>query len=229
MKLYRDILIISNMKQNKPFIGLSGVIGSGKTTLARNLCEMMNLPLYLEPQTESEYGLELLDKFYKNQDKYGFAFQMFLLNERHKQQQQITWNGGGITDRTSYDDYVFSMGLRDYNNIDDISLRLHRDMIVNFGNEFRHPDLIVYLDVSPEICMERIKIRGRKAEKNMNIDFLRKLYENYEFFLDDISHNIPVARIKYENFTENEEDIKQIMNIINTELSKKYMTIYEKI
>jgi hypothetical protein len=81
----------------RPFISISGLIGAGKTTLADALGEKLGLPVYHEPVQDNEY----LQDFYGDIAKYGFAMQIYLLNRRFEQQQQIIWFGkGGIQDRT---------------------------------------------------------------------------------------------------------------------------------
>ena len=70
------------------FIGISGLIGAGKTTLAEALAKELNLPVFYEPVTENAY----LQDFYTDMKKYSFGMQVFLLNKRFKQQQQIVNN-----------------------------------------------------------------------------------------------------------------------------------------
>ena len=71
------------------FIGISGIIGAGKTTLATELGKLMNLPVYYEPVVGNEY----LSDFYRDMKRYSFSFQIYLLNERFRQHQQVLWNG----------------------------------------------------------------------------------------------------------------------------------------
>ena len=66
------------------FIGISGIIGAGKTTLAAALGKVMNLPVYYEPIVENEY----LTDFYRDMKRYSFSFQIYLLNVRFRQHQQ---------------------------------------------------------------------------------------------------------------------------------------------
>lgn len=85
------------------------MIGAGKSTLAKSLAEKLKLPVYYEPVTDNEY----LQDFYGDIKKYSFAMQVYLLNRRFQQQQQIVWQGaGGVQDRTIYEDSVFARMLR---------------------------------------------------------------------------------------------------------------------
>ena len=79
------------------FIGISGLIGAGKSTLAAALAKEMNLPVHYEPVIDNVY----LKDFYSDLKKYAFPLQVYLLNKRFRQQQQIIWEGkGGVQVRT---------------------------------------------------------------------------------------------------------------------------------
>lgn len=85
------------------------MIGAGKSTLAKSLADKLGLPVYYEPVADNEY----LQDFYTDIKKYSFAMQVYLLNRRFQQQQQIVWAGaGGVQDRTIYEDSVFARMLR---------------------------------------------------------------------------------------------------------------------
>jgi deoxyadenosine kinase len=87
------------------FIVISGLIGAGKSTLATALAKRLSLPVYYEPVTNNTY----LEDFYKDTAKYSFAMQVYLLNARFKQQQEIIWGGkGGVQDRSIYEDSIFA-------------------------------------------------------------------------------------------------------------------------
>ena len=90
------------------FIGIAGLIGAGKTTLADALGAHLNLPVYYEPVKDNAY----LADFYSDTKKYAFATQIYLLNRRFAQHQEIIWRGGGgVQDRTIYEDAVFAKTL----------------------------------------------------------------------------------------------------------------------
>ena len=166
------------------FIGISGLIGAGKTTLAKALGKVLNLPVYYEPIIENEY----LEDFYRDMKRYSFSFQIYLLNCRFRQHQQVLWNGtGGIQDRTLYEDSIFAK------------------VLYEDGNFMKKNTLIIHLDCKPEESLERIKKRARGCETGITLEYLQKLYDGYEEFIKQISKVIPVLRINYSKFKTAEE------------------------
>jgi deoxyadenosine kinase len=73
------------------------------------------------------------------------------------------------------------------------------------------PNLIVYLDVTPERSMERIRARGREVENEISLEYLTALYQGYQDFVTEISRVIPVIRVDYDRFPTTEEMARVIM------------------
>ena len=181
----------------KNFIGISGLIGAGKTTLARELGKVMNLPVYYEPIVENEY----LTDFYRDMKRYSFSFQIYLLNVRFRQHQQILWNGtGGIQDRTLYEDSIFAKVLYEEGNMEEREYKTYLNLFRNISNFMKANTLIVHLDVKPHEALERIKERARGCETGITVEYLTKLYNGYEEFLSNISKVIPVIRVNYSKY-----------------------------
>ena len=108
-KLSRSLWQIAAGLENV-YISIAGLIGAGKTTLAAALGKTLGLPVHYEPVSDNVY----LEDFYKDMSRYGFPLQIYLLNKRFRQQQQIVWEGrGGVQDRTIYEDAIFAKMLRD--------------------------------------------------------------------------------------------------------------------
>lgn len=184
------------------FIGISGIIGAGKTTLATALSKLIDLPVYYEPVIDNIY----LEDFYKDMSKYSFPLQIYLLNKRFIQHQQIIWSGkGGIQDRTIYEDTIFAKILYEDGYMDKRDYDTYIDLFNNMSNLMKKNTLIVHLDVTPEEAMDRIKERARGCEVGISIDYLRKLYNGYNSFIDDISRIIPVIRIRYDKYYDPED------------------------
>ncbi len=191
----------------KAFIGIAGIIGAGKTTLATSLGEHLGLDVHYEPVTDNEY----LADFYRETKRYSFAMQIYLLNRRFQQHQEIIWRGrGGVQDRTIYEDAIFARTLRDMELMDPRDYETYVTLFRNLSNFMCRPNVIIYLDVTPEVSMERIKQRDRGIESGITVDYLTRLYNNYEEFLHEISRLIPVLRVRWDKFLEVERLAKAI-------------------
>jgi len=179
------------------FIGISGLIGAGKSTLAAALGKRMNLPVYYEPVADNEY----LEDFYKDIKTYAFAMQVYLLNKRFSQQQVIIWQGkGGVQDRTIYEDSIFAKMLRDSGLMQDRDYKTYISLFQHMSNFMKKPNVIVHLDVSPEESMRRITMRNRGCESGITLEYLQNLKQAYDVFILEISRLIPVIKVNYERF-----------------------------
>eukprot|EP01113_Clastostelium_recurvatum_P000999 TRINITY_DN10427_c0_g1_i1.p1 TRINITY_DN10427_c0_g1~~TRINITY_DN10427_c0_g1_i1.p1 ORF type:complete len:260 (-),score=73.16 TRINITY_DN10427_c0_g1_i1:21-800(-) len=188
-------------------IGISGLIGAGKTTLCTALAQTLGLPAYYEPVIDNEY----LADFYLDMKKYSFPLQIYLLNQRFRQQQQVIWGGkGGVQDRTIYEDSIFAKMLKDTGLMDARDYRTYLSLFANMSNFMRKPNLIIHLDVQPEESLRRIKARNRDMESTVTLEYLRALYNAYEEFIHDVSRIIPVIKVNWNDFHSAEEMAEMI-------------------
>ncbi len=199
------------------FIGIAGVIGAGKSTLAAALGKHLNLPVYYEPVADNEY----LADFYADTKTYSFATQIYLLNRRFQQHQEIIWRGGGgVQDRTIYEDAVFAKTLVDLGLMRERDYRTYLHLFRHMSNFMCRPNLIVYLDVKPERSMERVRQRSRDVENGITLEYLTALYAEYELFIADISRSVPVIRVDWDRF----RDVNDIAAVIEREyLSSSFL------
>ena len=184
------------------FIGIAGLIGAGKSTLATALGKHLDLPVYYEPVADNEY----LADFYADTKRYAFQTQIYLLNRRFAQHQEIIWRGGGgVQDRTIYEDSVFARTLVKLGLMDERDYRTYLQLFRHMSNFMCRPNVIVYLDLEPETSLERVRQRDRGVETGLTIEYLRALREEYERFVADISRSVPVIRVSWEQYRNAEE------------------------
>ncbi len=184
------------------FIGIAGMIGAGKSTLAKALGDHLGIATYYEPVADNEY----LSDFYRDTARYSFAMQVYLLNRRFQQHQEIIWRGrSAVQDRTIYEDSIFAKMLAKTGLMDERDYRTYVQLFRNMSNFMCKPSVIVYLDVSPEASAERIRMRSRGVESKIELGYLQALHDGYEEFVQNISKVIPVIRIDYERFQTAEE------------------------
>jgi deoxyadenosine kinase len=197
------------------FIGIAGLIGAGKTTLAVALGEHLGLPVYFEPVADNEY----LADFYRDTRTYAFATQIYLLNRRFQQHQEIIWRGGGgVQDRTIYEDSIFAKMLVNQGLMDERDYRTYRQLFRNMSNFMCRPNVIVYLDITPETSMARIRQRSRGVESGITMEYLSALHTEYESFIGEISRLIPVIRVSWEQY----RDAGEMARVIEKEYLRSY-------
>jgi len=184
------------------FIGIAGMIGAGKSTLATALAEHLGIDVHYEPVGDNEY----LADFYRDTARYSFATQVYLLNRRFQQHQEIIWRGrSAVQDRTIYEDSIFAKMLAKTGLMDERDYRTYLQLFRHMSNFMCKPSVIVYLDVSPARSLERIRSRSRDVEAGVELSYLEALHAGYGEFVQSISRVVPVIRVDYERFASAEE------------------------
>jgi len=197
---------------SKLLIGVSGIISVGKSTLTDSLGGHMDLKIFQEPVKTNEY----LGKFYQDMNRYAFPMQVYLLNHRFRQYQQMIWeNKNCIQDRTIYEDVIFARLLNRSGIINDLDFKTYMQLFENMTSFIRHPDIVVFLDVEPEKAMERINKRGRECEKDISLEYLVTLRDGYEEWLKDIEGKVPIIRLDWNTY----QDTEKVAELIKKKLS----------
>ncbi len=165
------------MQQTQKYIAIEGVIGVGKTTLAMLLGKRLKARIVLEEFEDNPF----LERFYENPERYAFQTQMAFLTARYKQQQQL--RNFDLFHDYLVSDYIFDKDrIFAYLNLQDDELRLY-ESIVNFMEKtITSPDLVVYLQSSPERLMENIKKRNRSIEASIKESYIRDLHDAYNYY-----------------------------------------------
>jgi deoxyadenosine/deoxycytidine kinase len=198
-------------------IAVAGNIGAGKTTLTKLLSKHYDWEAHFEDVEQNPY----LNDFYEEMQRWSFNLQVYYLNSRFTQIQEINLNKRNvIQDRTIYEDaYIFapnlhSMGLmttRDFENY--FSLFNLMDSFVN------PPDLLIYLRASIPTLVEQINKRGRDYEESIRLDYLKRLNERYEAWISTYDKGkLLIIDIDHNRFPENQEDLGKIISSIDAEI-----------
>jgi deoxyguanosine kinase len=194
------------------FIAIEGVIGVGKTTLARLLQPLFNTELLLEVFEENPF----LSNFYSDRQRYAFQTQIFFLLSRYHQQKSIVppllaQGKSVVSDYTFHKDAIFA-------NINltgdelDMYYRVHEAL----AEKIPLPDLVVYLRAETDVLMQRIAMRDRSYERKMEWDYIDQLNRTYDRFFGHSQFHISTLVIDTNelNFVIHPDDLKSIENRI---------------
>jgi len=187
---------------NYKIVSIEGNIGSGKSTLLENLRTYHNNNIRVvflrEPVDEwekikDEQGNTMLKKFYADQEKYSFAFQMMAYISRLKILRDtiklISSKEDGIeyiiiTERSLYTDkYVFAKMLHDQGKIEDVCYQIYLSWFDEFAKDFPI-NYSVYVNTEPTNCYNRIHKRARDGEEVIPLSYLKECHNYHEEFLD---------------------------------------------
>jgi deoxyadenosine/deoxycytidine kinase len=193
------------------FLAIEGVIGAGKTSLARVLADKLEATLIEEEFAENPF----LPKFYENPEAFAFQTQLFFLLSRHRQfqdtfvQNDLFWNLV-LSDYTFDKDRIFAL-----QNLTDSEMAMYETVSAVLSRDLPKPDFIVYLQASVQTLMHRIQGRNRPMERGIEGNYLRDLLERYNHHFWHYS-DCPVLIVNTDNidFVHNEKHLSQILDAI---------------
>ncbi len=192
------------------YICIEGVIGVGKTSLARLLGERLNARVIYEKPEENPF----LEDFYRDPRRYAFQTQLFFLLSRYRQQQDSLQPD--LFHDTMVSDYLFAKDrIFAHLNLEDRELFLYDRVASLLERDIPKPDLVVYLQSTPERLMANIKKRGRSYEKEMSEEYIRSLNEAYNrFFFHYTATPLLVINSTVIDFVNNSEDLEEVIKQI---------------
>ena len=209
------------MQQKIKHIAVCGNIGSGKTTLTEKLSRHYNwLPLY-----ESVDHNPYLRDFYQDMTRWAFHLQIYFLNSRFRQVNEIRGNEKTtIQDRTIYEDaYIFAAHLHHSGNISDRDYQSYLDIFHSMINFVQPPELLIYLRADIPKLVQQIEKRGRDFEYAMRLDYLRKLNERYEEWIGKYKlGKLLIIDVNKLDFVERIEDFSLIVGKVDLELNNLF-------
>jgi deoxyadenosine/deoxycytidine kinase len=202
-------------KPKKPkHIAIAGNIGAGKTTLT----EMLSKHYRWIPQFEDADHNPYLNDFYENMPRWSFNLQIYFLNGRLNQLLDIQRGSETvIQDRTIYEDaYIFAPNLHEMGLMDQRDYQNYSSFFETLRSMVNPPDLLIYLKASVPTLVAQIQKRGREYEENIRLDYLRRLNEYYNKWIESYKEGpLLVINIDENKFPENEEHLGDIINKID--------------
>jgi deoxyadenosine/deoxycytidine kinase len=202
-------------------IAISGNIGSGKTTLAEKLSKHYNwTPLY-----ESVDHNPYLRDFYQDMTRWAFHLQIYFLNSRFRQINEIRSNEKTIVqDRTIYEDaYIFANNLRKSGHISERDYQSYLDIFNSMINFVHPPDLLIYLRADIPKLVRQIQKRGRDFEYAMRLDYLKNLNEHYEDWIGKYNlGKLLIIDVTDLDFVAHIDDFSFIVNKVDFELNNLF-------
>ena len=208
-----------NLKQNSKVkhIAVSGNIGAGKTTLSEMLGKHYNWEVQYEDANTNPY----LSDFYDDMQRWSFNLQIYFLNSRYQQIIDIR-NGDKVViqDRTIYEDAnIFAPNLHEMGLMSKRDFDNYSSLFNLMTSQVEPPDILIYLKASIPKLVEHIQKRGRDYEGSISLDYLKRLNEKYNNWIDsyDIG-KLLIIDADNTDFKANAADFGKIIEQIDAQL-----------
>lgn len=204
------------MNENHCYIAIEGVIGVGKTTLARLLKPFLHAEVLLEVFEENPF----LARFYQDRERYAFQTQTFFLLSRYHQQHEAI--PAALAQHNLISDYTF-----DKNKIfarltlSGDELEMYERVQDTLASRIPTPDLIVYLRADVENLMTRITIRDRSYERTMDRDYIAALAVAYDTYYANYTAS-PVLYVETDalDYVHRHDDLLRAADMIRSRLAE---------
>ena len=202
------------------YIAIAGNIGSGKTTLTEQLTKRYGAKAYYE-NIDNPY----LGDFYNDMSSWAFQLQIFFLGSRIQQTMEMLSSGEKniFQDRTIYEDaHIFAENLHSMGLISSRDFDTYMKIFELTTNLIPQPDVLIYLRASIPTLISQIKRRGRDYEMNIDEDYLLRLNEKYENWINNIyKGRLLIIDKDVDDFVEHPEIIDRICEQLETMIGEK--------
>ncbi len=198
-------------------IAIAGNIGSGKTSLAAMLAKNYGWQPHYEEVDENPY----LADFYDDMKRWSFNLQIYFLNSRFSQIVKIRKSEKTIVqDRTIYEDaYIFAANLHDMGLMSKRDYDNYASLFELMTGLIQPPDLLIYLRASVPALVRQIELRGRPYEAGIRLDYLRRLNERYEAWINNYKNgNLLIINVDETDFVNNTGALSNVFDKVDAKL-----------
>ncbi|MFE4029292.1 deoxynucleoside kinase [Priestia sp. YIM B13551] len=201
---------------------IDGVVGVGKTTLADLVSERFDIPMF--PELGNKDTEELLNRFYADKTRWAFTTQIHFLNERFRMIKEIHKKGHGILDRSIFGDRIFAQMLAEDRAAGGEGMlweeyNTYSTLLDNMLEHAQPPELLIYLECSPEVAKERIDSRGRGLESTVDMAYWERLNDKYDTWYQEYSHSPKILiNVNHLDFVNNNDDKESVLALIGDAL-----------
>jgi len=206
------------MAGNKIFISIAGNIGSGKSSLTSIMAKRFQWIPYFESVQDNPY----LSDFYANMKRWSFNLQIYFLAHRFRTHKEITeLQTSVIQDRSIYEDVeIFARNLYELGNMDKRDYETYSSLFKEMTAYLAPPDILIYLRASIPTLISQIRKRGREYEMNIDKNYLSRLNESYEQWIENYNLGKKII-IDTDNldFVHSEKDFETVISTIEKQLS----------
>ena len=209
---------MADLFEQPRFIAIEGPIRVGKSTLAGILAETLQARRIVEPENNP-----FLDRFYQEMSGMALATQMWFLMERYDQMRPLAKELSGSDPRPIVSDYLFEKDkLFAYINLTDAELALYNRYYQTFRNEVPTPDLVIYLQASPEILKQRLRRKGLTQEQAISDEYIEQVAKAYEhFFFHYTASDLLVVDTSEIDFVNREQDLALLLKRLSEPIKGK--------
>ncbi|MFO7371083.1 MAG: deoxynucleoside kinase [Bacteroidales bacterium] len=195
-------------------IAVAGNIGSGKSTLTSLLSKHFGWDAHYEDADDNPY----MNDFYNDMQRWSFNLQIYFLNTRFNQILSFRRSGKTLVqDRTIYEDaYIFAPNLHAMGLMSTRDFENYFTLFNMLASLIQPPDLVVYLRASVPTLVKQIQKRGRKYEDNIRLDYLKRLNERYEAWIESYKlGKMLIVDVDTYNFIDKPEDMSVVIDKVN--------------
>jgi len=192
------------------YIALEGPIRVGKNTLANVIADRLNAQRVLEPEDNP-----FLRAFYEGQRGAAFQAQFAFLVRRFEQLRDL--EVGPKSHKTVVADYIFEKDkIFAYINLSDAELEVYNRYYQHFRQQLPVPDLVIYLQASPEVLKKRLRKKNAPGESAISDDYLEEVVKAYEhFFFHYTSSDLLVVNTNDIDFVERHSDLQELLRRVS--------------